>query len=256
MCGPPAIPALTALLNRPDPSGLFELRCRAIAALAALGDSDALIGFIGDDHELSDPVARAGEDAVVSTAARTLGLMGERRAVPLIVRLAMRRPLPGMIDALGHFHDPQSIPALIRGLDEDDCRSSAENALQRLGPKSCDALLRAAGSFSDDGSLGPRGRRSAMKVLAEVGIEPHQRRAVRRLIWDEDAEVSLHAAHAYFRSGLIEGREEILQRLSELVPQIHWTNRGIGEDLLKTYATVGHSGSITATGPARPAASR
>ena len=253
MCGPPAIPALTALLARPDPSGLFELRRRAVAALAALGASDVLMGFLAGHHELSDPVARAGEDAVVSTAARTLGLMGERRALPLIVRMAMRRPLPGMIDALGHFRDMQTIPALIRGLDEDDCRASAEGALLRLGPRSRDALLRAAGIFAHDGRPEPRARRSAMKLLVEVGIEPGQRSAVRRFIWDVDAEVSLHAAQAYLRSGQIEGREEILQRLLKLMPHLQWINRGVGEDLLKTYSTVDQSESTAARESTRPA---
>jgi len=71
-CGPAAIPALRALLFEREPSGLYEVRRRAVDALAALGAHDVLMDFLGTYHDVTDPIERLGEDAVINAAALAL----------------------------------------------------------------------------------------------------------------------------------------------------------------------------------------
>ena len=50
-CGTRAIPALRALLFARGGSGLYQTRCRAVAALAALGAYDVLKDFLSARRE-------------------------------------------------------------------------------------------------------------------------------------------------------------------------------------------------------------
>lgn len=60
---------------------------------------------------------------------------------PLLLDLAKRQPLAGVINALGSFRRPESIPCLISALSEDYSRRAAEAALLQLGSKARRALL-------------------------------------------------------------------------------------------------------------------
>jgi hypothetical protein len=70
--GPVAIPALRHFLFRREPSGLYQPRCDAVAALAALRADEVLLDFLeaAPEVEIADPVERTGEDAVINAAAR------------------------------------------------------------------------------------------------------------------------------------------------------------------------------------------
>ena len=142
--GPQTVPALREVLFERDPSGLFEVRCRAVYALAALGAHSVLFEFLRLPHDASDPVERLGDDAVINAAARVAGKCREEHVFQLLVRLAKHRPLPGVIAALGSFLRPQAIPYLINALAEDECRPVAEAALAKLGQAARTALTQIA----------------------------------------------------------------------------------------------------------------
>ena len=109
-CGRRAIPLLRSLLLEGASSGVYHPRCRAVEALAALGAYDVLIEFLSAPREVADPVNRTGEEAVISAAARALADNREERVLPLLLELAKRQPLEGVIDALGSFRCAQAIP--------------------------------------------------------------------------------------------------------------------------------------------------
>lgn len=173
-CGTRAIPALRALLFEREPSGLFQTRCRAVDALAALNARDVLLEFLSAPHEAIDPVERLGDDAVVNATARAIARYREEQVFQLLMTLARHRPLPGVIAALGSFCRPESIPCLIDALAEDECRPAAEAALIRLGPSARLALMHDAAppapSPEGESTSRMRQRRSILGLLAKIGV--------------------------------------------------------------------------------------
>lgn len=120
------------MLFERDPSDLFEVRCRAAYALAALGAHKVLLEFLRLPHDASDPVERLGDDAVINAAARAVAKWREEHIFRLLLALAKRRILPGVIAALGSFSRPEAIPCLVDALAEDECRPAAEATLSNL----------------------------------------------------------------------------------------------------------------------------
>ena len=127
-CGSQAIPALRALLFERDPSGLYQVRCRAVEALAGLGAHEVLIDFLSTPREIADAIERVGEDAVVNAAARALANRNEQRVFDLLLRLAHRSCLTGVIAALGSFRRVEAIPLLVKALIDDSSRLTANQA--------------------------------------------------------------------------------------------------------------------------------
>jgi hypothetical protein len=125
-------------------SGLYVARCRAVEALAALRSFDTLGEFLRLDREIDDPVERLGEEVVISAAARLIARLQEEWVFQLLLDLAKRRSLSGVLAGLGAFERPESIPCLIRALMEDDVRSTAEAVLLSFGREARTQLVSAA----------------------------------------------------------------------------------------------------------------
>jgi HEAT repeat protein len=115
-----AIPALRALLFQREPSGLYQPRCQAVKALAALEAYDVLIEYLNAPRAIADPVERVGEDAVINAAARALTGLHEARIFELLMSLSETRLLPGVIGALGRFGKVEAIPYLVEALTVQD----------------------------------------------------------------------------------------------------------------------------------------
>jgi len=138
-CGSQAIPHLRALLFAREPSGLFQIRVRVVDALAKLGAREALIEYLEAQPTILDPIERVGEDAVINAAALAVASVREGRVFELLLRLAQRSVLTGVIGALGAFGRVEAIPVLVDALQEDASRLTAENALKKLGRPARDA---------------------------------------------------------------------------------------------------------------------
>jgi HEAT repeat protein len=128
-CGGAAIPALRQLLFERDPSGFFETRRRTVKALALIGARDVLIEFLESSREITDPVERLGEDAIINAAARALADASDPRVFHLLTSLAAKKTIPGIVAALGAFRRAEAIPHLVAALAEDESRGAAEAAL-------------------------------------------------------------------------------------------------------------------------------
>jgi hypothetical protein len=227
--GAQAIPLLRAVLFERERSGLFEVRCRVVQALAALDAYDVLIEFLNADRTIADPVERVGEDAVINAAALALANVREQRVFELLLRLAQRSALTGVIGALGAFGRVEAIPVLIDALEEDASRHTAETALWKLGKKACPALLSTVDlkvpSAGRESESSARRRRSALKLLAEMDRSRAIWRRLRHLVRDDDAPLAARACEIGLTRGSASERTEAVRRLMELLPQKDWVLR-------------------------------
>lgn len=241
-CGAQAIPALRKLLFEREPSGLYGARCRAVEALAALGACGVLIEFLETERRGADPTEQLGEDAVINAAALALARAHDRRAFNLLLRLARRPALSGIIGALGAFQRVEAIPALIAALEEDASRLTAESALKRLGRSARTALVQAAnlrlpsGLHESESSV--RRRRSALTLLCDIGIKRGDWTALRRLVHDNDARVAVQACKICLEAASAEERQGGASRLIALLAQADWMLREEIETTLVVHFSI------------------
>lgn len=237
--GKQAIPALRALLFGREPSGLYQVRCRAVEALAGLGANSDLVDFLSTDRAISDPVELLGEDAVINAAARALAGPHDERVFELLLRLAKRSSLTGVIGALGAFGRAEAIPLLVDALEDDASRATAEAALRRLGKSSRRALIATANlrppSSDREGESSLRRRRSALKLLIGIGIPQKNWSALRPLMRDGDAKISVLACKVCLMRAPEAERRDAICRLISLLPEADWLLREEIEDCLVTH---------------------
>jgi len=184
------IPPLRAILFRRNPAGLFEVRCRAVDALARLGAHFVLLDYLETWPRAADPVERLGDDAVLSTAAIALAKAGTEAGFDLLLAVAESGTLlRGVVWGLGHYRKRRAIPALLSALLEDECRLVAEDALTKLGALARPALLQAAAGSSRGNESVSRQRRSALRILARTPTSS-VRRQIEPLKQDNDPAVA------------------------------------------------------------------
>ncbi len=238
-CGPRAIPALRTLLFEREPSGLFQTRCLAVEALARLRAHEVLTDYLSREQMASDPVERLGDDAVINATAQALASVREQRVFELLLRLAQRPALTGVIRALGGFQRPEAIPTLINALEDDASRRVAEAALIGLGRRARSALVSSAKmplpSRERESESSLRRRRSALKVLGEIGISQKLWPALRCLMHDPDARISLLACELCLVSARVGERDSAVLRLMALLPEVDWMLRDEVQNVLRTY---------------------
>jgi HEAT repeat protein len=227
--GAEAVPYLRTLLLQREPSGLYLVRRRAVEALAALKSFETLGGFLRLDREIDDPVERLGEEVVTSTAARLIAQLREEWVFQLLLSLAKRRSLSGVLAGLGAFKRPESIPYLVRALAEDDLRPTAEAALRSFGraarPELVQAAIHSVDPIQPQGETGLRAGRSALRVLLDIGVFRKDWPLLRPLIQDEDLQIALLACTACGRAGTAADRTIAASRLTGLRPRGDWIQR-------------------------------
>jgi hypothetical protein len=226
-CGTRAVPALRALLLEREPSGLYQPRCLAAQALARLGAYDTLIDFLSERRDIVDPVERVGVEAVINAAARALAGLREERVFCLLMGLAERQLLPGVIAALGAFQRAEAIPYLVAALAEDGSRAAAEAALAKYGPTARQALLVAAARGSPlpadrESESSARRRRSALNLLAQMGVGAHAWPVIRPLMHDEDSQIAVLACKIGLASAPISESPDAIHRLIGLLRDVEW----------------------------------
>lgn len=237
-CGAQAVPFLRTMLFERERSGLFQTRCRVVQALAALDAYDVLIEFLKVNRTIADPVERVGEDAVINAAALALANVRERHVFELLLRLAQRSALTGVIGALGGLGRAEAIPVFIDALEEDASRHTAETALWKLGKKACPALLSTVDlklpSCGRESESSARRRRSALKLLAEMDRSRAAWRRLRHLMRDDDAPLAVRACEIGLTRGSASERTDAVRRLIELLPQKDWVLR----EEIEAYLTI------------------
>jgi hypothetical protein len=241
-CGGPAIPALRALLFQREPSGLFQTRCRAVEVLARLGAYEVLTDYLRMERVASDPVERLGDDAVINAAAQALAAVREQHIFELLLGLAQRPELTGVIRGLGAFERLEAVPVLIDALEDDASRQASEAALKRLGRPIRSALVSSAKlrspSSEHEGESSRRRRRSALRLLREIGISQRIWPALRSLMHDTDAKVSFLSCQICLLNACASEKRKAVRRLISLLPGSDWMLRDEIENVLITHIDI------------------
>jgi hypothetical protein len=224
-----AVPELRSSLLQREPSGLHQTRCLAADALAALKGYDVLAELLRLERKIEDPVERLGEDAVINAAARGIARSHAEWAFDLLLSLAKRRMLSGVVAGLGSFKRQDAIPHLIDALAEDDVRMTAEAALREIGAAARKPLVVAANSRNSgqdlEGESSLRKRRSTLALLIDIGISRKDWPALRNLMKDKDTPIALLACRLGLRAGEKTERSYAISRLAELHGTAHWLER-------------------------------
>lgn len=237
-CGSGAVPALRALLFEREPDGLFQPRCLAVAALAALKAYDVLIEYLSTLRTRADPVEQLGDDAVINAAARALAEHRDEQVFELLLSLAEVRLRPGAIEALGAFRRAEALPYFIAALAEDDSRPAAEAALRNLGVAASQALTTvatfpAAEEHESDSRL--RQRRSALRLLGEIGIEQQAWPVLRNVMTDRDPTLRVLACRLCLAAAPRIEKAKAVRQLLGSMDNANWLLFPEIEDCLTTY---------------------
>jgi HEAT repeat protein len=235
--GKAAISPLREMLFQREPSGLFEARCRAVEALATVGAYDVLIEFLSAPHALSDPVESVGEDAVVSAAALAFINRADERVFPILLQLAERPCLTGVIAALGAFGRSEAIPRLVGALTEDASRRTAEAALRAFGAAARRSLLDVA-ILPLSSETDVRRLVSVLGLLAEIGAPADAWPTLSPLVDHSNPRIAVSACRACLATAPRIYRDAATRRLIHQLSAADWMLRNEIENCLITYFSV------------------
>jgi len=232
--GKAAVWPLREVLFQREPSGLFDARCRAVEALATVGAYDVLIEFLSAPHAVSDPVESVGEDAVVNAAALAFVNRRDERVFPILLQLAERPCLTGVIAALGAFGRTEAIPRLVDALGEDASRRTAEAALRTVGGAARQSLLDAAIlPLSSETDI--RRRVSVLGLLAEIGAPLDAWPTLLPLVDHPNPRIAVSACRTCLATAPPIYRAAAARRLVHQLSSADWALRNEIENCLITY---------------------
>lgn len=229
-CGHRAIPALRRFLVQGKPSGIFVPRQRAVRALAEIGAKAVLLEYLVSDVRSPDPVAAHGEEAVKNSAARALAAWRTDDVYQTLRTMLQRKKLLGVIETLGEFGRPEAVPEIIAELEDDFCRSTAEEALLKIGELAHAALISAARSPDPSGAeerpASQQRRRRVLRILESLELTAHDWRQLAALLHDPDAEIAARAGAIALRVGDRRSRELAAVGLVQALATPDWLLRG------------------------------
>lgn len=229
-CGDRAVPMLRRFLMEGKPSGIFVPRQRAVRALAELGAKEVLLDYVRQERSIADPVAAQGEEAVKNTAARALQAWPTEEVYQVLRESLRHHRLVGAVETLGEFRRPEAVPELLAALEDDFCRSSAEDALTKLGEAPHSAFINAARSPEPSGTKETPSsrsrRRSVLRLLESLRLLAADWSQIAALLYDHDPEIAARAAAVALAVGDRSSKELAVKRLIELLPTSNWLLQG------------------------------
>ena len=186
--GPRVCPAVFPRLKEPS------TRTVALRILALCRDPRAYQLLM---HDLRTQDTHQGWDDETCT---TLGMLGDRRAVPVLLAL-MKKPSAwghtAVIEALGCLRDARAVPALIGALkaNNEDERAAACEALGDIGDARAIALLKMKLT-----SRSPAVRKAAVSALC-ASKDPRVIPVLKDLLHSPDSDTRSSAVYALIRQG-------------------------------------------------------
>jgi hypothetical protein len=225
-CGKAAIRPLRHALLHGRAGSVFVPRQRVVWALAELGAKDVLLEYLARKKEIADPVVRQGEEAVENTAARALAAWPTEDVFNALLQKLSVRLMPGAIESLGRFQRIEPLPHYIRALEDDFCRPSAEDAIEKLGEEARAALIDAArtpdpsGSYESPSSIFRR--RSALKLVSKLAMSPADWDQLAALLRDRDPEIVARTAWVGLEAGNGQDKQHAARCLMDALPRVDW----------------------------------
>jgi HEAT repeat protein len=173
--GRKAVPGLRRVLLEGAPSTVYLPRQRVARTLGEIGADWVLSEYLLKDKKILDPDLRLAEEAVENTAARELARNQSDENYYVLRALAIRRKLPGAVEALSQFQREASAPVLVAALESDFCRNAAVEGIRPIYKTAVPYLIESVRSpepsRSEESPTSLRRRQAAIRVLAEQGIE-------------------------------------------------------------------------------------
>ena len=241
-CGRKAITPLQRFLLQGKPSGIFVPRQRAVRALAELGAKDILLDYMASEEPIVDPVAAHGEQAVKNTAARALGAWRTEDVFEALRHVLRRKHLVGAIETLGEFRRPEAVPELIEALEDDFCRTVAEDTLRKAGELPHSALIDAARTPDPSGSherpQSQRRRRCALRLLECLQLCHEDWSQVAALLYDGDPEIAARTGALALAVANDRNKELAVKRMIKVLPASDWLLQGEIQGWLEKHLDV------------------
>lgn len=241
--GTDAIPVLREVLFERDRAGIFEPRVRAVRALGALNATNVLKDFVATWRPAVDPIERLGDEAVLSATARSLGATLDEQALSILCAVAREHPIPGVIETLGRFKRPETIPILIDALADDCAATAAQDALRSNPDQAVPSLIEIAlrvtvGPSGREMPSSVRRRRRALRLLLEMPVTGDARNRIARLAHDPDDEIAALACRIAIAADCEQPGRACAKRLVDLLQRAPWPLRKEIEDCLIEHLAV------------------
>jgi hypothetical protein len=238
-----AIEPLRLFLFEGKPSVVYQPRRWAVEALAAIGAKEVLIDYLKWKKEIPDPAVRFGEEPVENAAARALAAWQTDEVFETLLDVSRRRSQLGFVEALGQFRRAEAIPYFIRALEDDICRSAAEESLRKLGATAARPLVEAAlarrPSPEEERPSSVRRRIGVLRLLAEIELTQEFWQRLRPLISDSQSGIAIAISNIAVNIGDHQDKVAAVERLLEILPSADWYDQGEIETCLVGLYPVG-----------------
>jgi len=225
-CGARAVPFVRSFLLNGRSRGVYQPRQLAVETLAQLGAKEVLVEYLSKPTQIKDAVVRMGEEAVRSTAARELGRWQTEDVFQCLVAAGMGHLLPGVVESLGKFRRPETLPYFLWALGDSICRSYAEEAIRNMGAAARPALLDAATkrtpSPEEETSSSLQRRRWVLRILCDWHVPRDDWQALRELLDDTDPDIALTAARIALEVASEPEKCRAVRRIIETLPVADW----------------------------------
>ena len=239
--GQAAIPALRRFLLEGRPGVVYQPRRWAVEALAGIGARSVLIEYLKQKRSIADAAVRFGEEPVENAAARALAARWQDEdTFQTLLEMSRRRAQLGFVEALARFRRAEAIPYFLHALEDDICRSSAEDALRAVGPTAIPALVESAltrlPSAEEERPSSARRRAGILELLSEMDLTQQTWQSLGPLIDDSHGGVVIAASKIAARMGDRQERMAAACRLLEVLPSADWyAAEEIGDCLKNLY---------------------
>jgi HEAT repeat protein len=148
----------------------------------------------------------------------------------------------GAIETLGEFRRPEAVPELIEALEDDFCRSFAEDALRKAGELAHSALIDAARTPDPSGSnerpQSQRRRRCALRLLECLQLCNEDWCKVAALLHDSDPEIAARAGTIALAVTDRGNKELAVKRMIKVLPASDWLLQGEIQGWLEKHLDV------------------
>ena len=240
-CGRSSVPHLADFLLKGAPRTISLPRCRAVRALGELGAYSTLIAYFKQYVRPQDSQVLFAEDAVRSAAARELVRSQSPEVFNVLLDAAWQRATEGLVQALGDFHRPESVPLLFELFEDDLCREDAMNSLRKLPDAARQFGILSIRGLTDVTLEGPSAvcrRRATFRLLSEVGLTQSDWPDLRGFLWENDPGNVIAAAQIGLRIAPSTEWPEIITALLEISARLDSVQEEDVQQLLDAHPVI------------------